>query len=138
MGTLDRNIYKEIDLCLERIYPESMSLAEKVVKAGLKEKSQMRGFETLINATTRFSEIQNFIKNQAGKESEKEPKWRTVASLMLEQLDALETEAHKIAGSDPQQILDVKLRLARGWAKQVVCHYMYKRPIRGGNGSETC
>lgn len=128
MGALDRNIYKEIDLCLERIYPDSISLAEEVVKAGLNAKSQMRGFETLINATSRFSEIQNYIKNQAGKESEKVLKWRTVAPLMLDQLDSLETEAHRIAGSDPQQILDVKLRLARGWAKQVVCHFLYKRP----------
>lgn len=127
MGTLDRKIYKEIDLCLERIYPASITLAEKVVAAGLDTKSQLRGFETLINATTRFSEIQNYIKNQAGKENNTASKWRNVAHLMLGQLDLLETEAHEIAGSDPQQILDVKLRLARGWAKQVVCHFLYKR-----------
>ncbi len=127
MGALDRNIYKEIDLCLERIYPESITLAEKVVEAGLDAKSQLRGFETLINATSRFSEIQNYIKNQAGKENSAASKWRFVAPLMLGQLAALETEAHRIAGTDPQQILDVKLRLARGWAKQVVCHYLYKR-----------
>jgi len=128
MGALDRKVYKEIDLCLERIYPASIILAEKVVAAGLDNKSQLRGFETLINATTRFSEIQNYIKNQAGKENNAAAKWRLVSPMMLVQLDSLETEAHRIAGSDPQQILDVKLRLARGWAKQVVCHFLYKRP----------
>lgn len=121
---LDRKIYKKLDLHLEKIYPQSVQLAEEMKASGLDSKSQLRGFETLVNATSRFSEIINYVKNQAGKDR-RTNNWRKVAPKMLEQLEELEKQAHAIAGNDPEKILAVKLRLVRGWARQVVCHFLY-------------
>lgn len=131
--TTNTSVYRDIDEYLEEIYDHSVALAVEIKASGLDAKSQLRGFETLINATTRFSEILNYIKNQAGKES-RDNKWRTVAPSMLEQLDRLEMKAKELAGGDARLLMEVKLRLARGWAKQVVCHFLYQRneQARGG------
>ncbi|MBI2840799.1 MAG: hypothetical protein HYX75_20975 [Acidobacteria bacterium] len=123
----------KIDIFLEQVYPESVKLADAIVAAGLDTKSQLRGFETLVNATTRFSEIINYIKNQAGKEKKKAGGaggWAKVAPALLDQLSSLEQEAHRIGAGDPGAVLDLKLRLARGWAKQVVAHYLYGSALR--------
>jgi len=126
----ERETRLAIDCYLDQIYEQSQQLAEELVKAGFspeKSKTQLRGLETLVNATGRFSEIINFIKNQAGKES-KENKWRTVAPRMLQDLKKLEEEAHTIGKDDPFLVMETKLRLARGWVRQVVCHVLYERP----------
>lgn len=118
----------KIDTFLEQIYPDSVKLADAIVEAGLNTKAQLRGFETLVNATPRFSEIINHIKNQAGKEKKRRDEvggWMKVAPVMLDQLIHLEQEAHRIGADEPSAVLDLKLRLARGWAKQVVAHYLY-------------
>ncbi|MEW6296030.1 MAG: hypothetical protein AB1467_07150 [Candidatus Diapherotrites archaeon] len=101
--------------------------------AKLVKKSQIRNLETLVASTTRFSEIINFVKNQAGKESGHEKKWRKVAPIILGQLDELEAKAHALGQGDNTIIMDIKLRLARGWTKQVVAHYLYKKQEDGGD-----
>ncbi len=128
MATLTNDMYKQIDRHLESIYENSVALAGKISQAGLDSKSQMRGFETLVNSTSRFSEIKNFIKNQAGKEGRQSSGWRQIAADMLTHLDAIESEAAKISNDDPEQLMAAKLRLARGWSKQVICHFLYSRP----------
>jgi hypothetical protein len=123
---LDLDTLKAIDVYLEDFYPQSRNAGKRMADAGLGT-SQIRGLETIITSTTRFSEIINHIKNQAGKDKKK--KWSGVASLLLEQLETLEAEAHRISKDFPTRILDIKLRLARGWAKQVVTHYLYVKSL---------
>lgn len=128
MATLTNDMYRKIDQHLESIYENSVALAGRIVQAGLDTKSQIRGFETLVNSTSRFSEIKNFIKNQAGKEGKQSGAWRQIAGEMLAHLDSLEAEAANIVGNNLEQSMEAKLRLARGWSKQVLCHYLYARP----------
>jgi len=122
---LSAKMSKEIDWFLEDLYEDG-----KTKEAGQKlavckmDKSQVRGLENLVVSTTRFSEIINYIKNQVGKEK-KENKWRNVGEEFLSQLKSIEAKATEIAGDDPATRLEVKLRLARGWARQVVAHYLY-------------
>ncbi len=121
-------LLRKIDLILEEFYPESVKAGEKMAKLGL-HTSQIRGLQTLITSTSRFSEIINYIKNQAGKEKpgkSKRPQWREVAPVLLEQLEFLEAEAGKLGQGDPAMILAVKLKLARVWAKQVTAHYLFE------------
>lgn len=128
MTALTNDTYRLIDQHLESIYENSIELSGKITQAGLNNKSQIRGFETLVNSTYRFSEIKNFIKNQAGKENRQASGWRQVAPDMLSQLESLERKALEISGSNPDKLLETKLRLARGWSRQVICHFLYSRP----------
>ena len=125
---------KDIDLFLEDIYPDSEKMGEMMAKreAAL-QTSQARGLENLTVSTSRFSEIINYIKNQAGK-SAKGKGWNIFAEKMLLKLKVIENKAREIGGNDPGTVLEVKLGLARGWVKQVVAHYLYEKTReKGGN-----
>lgn len=115
---------KKIDVFLEEYYPQAQ-VAGRVLAGALPEKSQIRNLETLVISTRRFSEIKNFIKNQAGKERDANGPWKQVAPQLLEQLEELESQAATLSGNDPNTALAVKLHLARGWAKQVVANYLF-------------
>ncbi len=119
---LDAEILKQIDLYLEDIYPVAMNAGTEMAWLNFSN-AQLRGMETLIASVTRFSEIISYIKNQAGKD--KKGQWSRIAPLLLEQLDLIENKAKEIGNEDPLMILDIKMRLARGWAKQVVTHFLF-------------
>jgi hypothetical protein len=120
--TLRPEISKEIDIFLEEFYPKSKIAGEEMVRARL-SRSQLRGLENIIASTTRFSEIINYIKNQTGKDKQKE--WTQVASLLLDQLDKIAAKSHEISRDNVSLLLDVKMKLARSWARQVITHYLY-------------
>jgi hypothetical protein len=121
---LDLGTLKNVDLYLDAFYPRSKNAGDELAKVKIST-AQIRGLETLVTSTTRFSEILNYIKNQAGKER-KERKWSKIAPLLIGQLEELEIEAQRL-GQEPRKILDIKLRLAKGWAKQVVTNYLYEK-----------
>lgn len=121
---LTSKILKDIDLALEDYYIKAIEAGEAMAEHDFK--TQVRGLENLIVSTTRFSEVLNYIKNQFGKETN-DRKWLTVGPVLLGQLEELETKAKEIAPDDPAVCLEVKLRLLRGWARQVVAHYFYQR-----------
>lgn len=128
MPMLGRNTLDAIDLFLENYHEEGKTkeAGEKMAEAGMKN-TQVRGLENLIVSTRRFSEIINYIKNQVGRRKE----WKSAGPLLLAQLETIEQKAREIAGEDSGARLEVKLRLAKGWARQVVAHYLYEQP-RGG------
>ncbi|KPA19004.1 hypothetical protein MHK_000782 [Candidatus Magnetomorum sp. HK-1] len=133
---LSSDILKRIDLYLEEIYevdkkaePEK-NIAKKMVDLKLKT-TQVRSLQTLANSASRFSEIINYIKNQAGKDNNNQ--WIIVGPLLLNKLDLLEKEARNIAGNRFSEILEVKLRLARQWIKQVVVNYLYLKNLEKDN-----
>jgi hypothetical protein len=91
----------------------------------------VHGLENLIVSTSRFSEIINYIKNQAGKDTKKKS-WAAIVEDMLHQLKDLETKARDIGETDTEAVLEIKLKLAKGWARQVVSHYLYESTLKGG------
>jgi len=119
---LDPEKLMKIDDFLEGFYDQSKKAGDRLcsVKLG---KTQIRGLETIVASSTRFSQILNYIKNQAGKDRKK--KWSETAPLLLKQLDQLEAFANGMAQDNPAAILEIKMRLARGWAGQVAAHYLY-------------
>jgi hypothetical protein len=127
---LSAKTLKSIDLFLEDYYPKASEAGDRIAACKM-DKTQVRGLENLIVSVTRFSEVINYIKNQVGKEREKNT-WKEVGPILLSQLKDLESQANEIAGDHPLERLEVKLRLLRGWARQVVAHYLYKdREERG-------
>ncbi|MFH1114075.1 MAG: hypothetical protein V1792_09165 [Pseudomonadota bacterium] len=131
-GAIERTQLRAIDQFLEEYYEggKTQEAGELMAVNGMK-KSQLRGLENLIVSTTRFSEIVNYIKNQVGKEK-RDDTWRKIGPKLLTQLEDLEVKAMEIAGEDPARRLQVKLHLAKGWARQVVAHYLYKAQDEGG------
>lgn len=119
--------HKKIDLLLEDIYGQSKETGEKLAAVGL-GKTQIRGLESIVSSATRFSEILNFIKNQAGKE--KKNQWMSVARDMIGQLERLEEEAATMGGGDSGLVLAIKMKLARGWGRQVIAHYLYAAKLK--------
>jgi hypothetical protein len=127
---LNMQALKSIDQFLEGYYEEGNSQRAGRAMAGCGMKnSQVRGLENLIAATSRFSEVINYIKNQIGKNRSE---WQSAGPILLTQLETIESKAAEIAGADPAVKMEVKLRLVRGWARQVVAHYLYDRKTEGG------
>ncbi len=124
-----RQMWRDIDLFLEDFYGEAQKLGTGASRANMKI-AQMRGLENLVVSTRRFSEIANYIKNQAGRQTRATAVWRNVAGEFLRQLDRLENKARQLGGDDAEMVLDAKLRLARGWIKQVVAHYLFEKVRR--------
>jgi hypothetical protein len=127
---LDIQTIKAIDLHLEEIYETEATqmLGKKMVQVGLKS-SQVRGLENLVMSTRRFSEIVNYVKNQAGKDSKGQ--WPQIVNELLKQLEQLEGKAKEIGKGDPGLILEIRKRLARGWVKQIVAHYLFIASFHG-------
>lgn len=125
----------KVDQAIEEFYPRSMEMAEKLL--GIfppGKKRQVKNLENLIYSTTRFTEVKNFVKNQMGKD-EKGKDWRCpvggtgkMGDLILGELERIEGKAKELAQGCPDEIFEVKMRLLRGWVRQVVAHYDYKTP----------
>ena len=62
MNRIDVAVSRQMDLFLEDIYTEAKSAGQDMadVKLG---KSQVRGFESMLTSTSRFSEIINYKTN---------------------------------------------------------------------------
>ena len=126
---LPLRVLNEIDVFLEKFYPLSQKAGQTLAEMHM-EKAQVRSLENIVVSTRRFSEIINFIKNQAGKEK-KDNKWGKAADLLLEQLDQIEQQAKNLAKGDPVKALEIKMYASRGWIRQVVAHYLYKKNRMG-------
>lgn len=120
---LDLSTRNQIDRFLDEYYETAQNAGKALKDAGL-QNTQVRGLENIITSATRFSEILSYIKNQAGKDKANGP-WVRVAELLLNQLQALEAKAQELGQGDFDKMLQIKLKLARGWAKQIVTHYLY-------------
>lgn len=123
-------VLKKIDLFLESIYPESEKTGLLMAKKELKN-TQVRKLEKIITSASRFSEIINFIKNQVGKDNEH--KWLPISEIMLEQLKGIENKAIELGCDDDLLIMEMKLKITRGWARQVACHYFYSNKSENGH-----
>lgn len=129
---IDVKCLEKLDEYIESIYSNSINLGERLSKVfcGDNGKSQMRNLENMVYSTKYFSEIKNFVKNQIGKDTRNT--WNnnnsnndTVGDEILKRLEELEKEAHTICSNKPEMLHIAKLRLARGWIRQVMAHYLY-------------
>jgi hypothetical protein len=84
--------------------------------------SQVRNLQQIACSASRFADIEDFVKNQMGKES-KDNKWRQVGEETLRQLGALRN-ASKDVPAEGQ--LPYRLWLVRGWVRAVVAEYLYR------------
>ncbi len=85
--------------------------------------TQIRNLQQITCSATRFADIEDFVKNQMGKE--KEVKWKRVGDSTLKKLKELRDKSQEF-DSDPANQMALRLRLARGWVRAVVSQYLYR------------
>lgn len=87
--------------------------------------SQIRNLQQIACSATRFADIEDFVKNQMGKEENREAKWKRVGDDTLKKLEELRNKSQEL-DSDPAEQMALRLRLARGWVRAVVSQYLYR------------
>ena len=97
-------------------------------------RTQVRNLQQITCSATRFADIEDFVKNQMGKEKKDEsmPKWRALdcnglalGDAVLQGLQQLRDQSQQLDADSANQMA-LRLRLARGWVRAVVSQYLYR------------
>lgn len=133
------DLLKKLDLFLDHYYEQSKKAGQYLSNCfpGKGGKSQIRNLENIVYTARRLSAIQNFIKNQMGKDSK--DNWtkslsaenKSMGDFLLFQVEELIQKANILSENNPELGLEVGLYLARIWAKQVTSEYLYLT-VQGG------
>ncbi|MDE0012363.1 MAG: hypothetical protein OXU36_14525 [Candidatus Poribacteria bacterium] len=98
--------------------------------------AQVRNLQQITCSATRFADIEDFVKNQMGKEGKDKRQWRNLGDKVLTELKELRDTSQELVPDDPtdqsklsesqMKQMAVRLRLARGWMRAVVSQYLYR------------
>ena len=98
--------------------------------------TQIRNLQQITCSATRFADIEDFVKNQMGKEDKNRPQWRNLGDNVLKGLKELRDTSQELAPDDSEEQsglseagmkqMALRLRLARGWGRAVVSQYLYR------------
>ena len=98
--------------------------------------TQVRNFQQITCSATRFADIEDFVKNQMGKEDKDKQQWRKLGDSVLNGLKELRDISQELVSddsTDPSKLSELqmkrmafRLRLARGWVRAVVSQYLYR------------
>lgn len=91
--------------------------------------AQIRKLQQIAVSATRFADIEDFVKNQMGRNAGAYKEWRQVGDEVLKQLEALRRAANDMTQDEGQRLL-LRLHLARGWVRAVVGAYLYVKAQR--------
>ena len=91
--------------------------------------TQVRSLQQVACTATRFADIEDYVKNQMGKETDGPWKWREVGSCILAELKRLRAKSTKL-DADTYTQMAFRLYLARGWARAVVSDYLFQVACR--------
>lgn len=87
--------------------------------------TQVRNLQQIACSATRFADIEDFVKNQMGKERTGVSRWRALGNEILDALRQLRDKSQELDGDVDNQMA-LRLRLARGWVRAVVGEYLYR------------
>ena len=105
--------------------------------------TQVRNLQQIACSATRFADIEDFVKNQMGKEKkdDENPRWRALGDdgqalgeEILQKLNQLREKSLEL-DDDAANQMALRLRLARGWVRAVVSESLYQVALAqmGGN-----
>ena len=130
MIVLNNDLIQKTDCYIDENHKTFSKLGERFFevfgydKGNNRINTQVRNLQQITCSATRFADIEDFVKNQMGKEKT-EPKWKKLGGDTLKQLDRLRNESQKL-DTDPANQMALRLRLARGWVRAVVSSYLYQ------------
>ena len=125
MHALSADLVRAADRCIDERHHQFSDLGRQLFEQFGSDRgkvsTQVRNLQQIACSAVRFADIEDFVKNQMGKGE----KWKAVGGGVLEQLSQLRDYSKGIEGDAADQMA-VRLRLARGWARAVVCEYSYQ------------
>ena len=131
MIVLDNALIQETDRYIDENHDTFSELGESFFDTfGYDEKNnrvstQVRNLQQMTCSATRFADIEDFVKNQMGKEDKDKRQWRRLGDNVLEGLKELRDKSCEL-DADPNNQMALRLRLARGWVRAVVSAYLYR------------
>ena len=131
MNVLNEKLIRETDLYIEENRPTFLKLGKRFFeKFGYDKKkntirSQIRNLENITCSAVRFADIEDFVKNQMGKEPKDRREWKALGGEVLQQLKQLRNKSQEL-DADPYIRMALRLHLARGWVRAVVSEYLYQ------------
>ena len=131
MIVLNTNLIQEVDRYIDENHKTFSELGDRFFEVFSYDKrndrisSQIRNLQQITCSATRFADIEDFVKNQMGKEGNKEPKWKKVGDSTLKKLKELRDKSQELDPNPANQMV-LRLRLARGWVRAVVSEYLYQ------------
>ena len=88
-------------------------------------RAQIRNLENITCSAMRFTDIEDFVKNQMGKEPKDRREWKALGGEVLQQLKQLRDKSQEL-DAKPYTQMALRLHLARGWVRAVVSGYLYQ------------
>jgi hypothetical protein len=140
-ATLTPELLQQADSFLdtEQQHEEAVKLGQELFNVFGSDKegrvsTQIRNLQQIVISAIRFADIEDFVKNQMGKEKSNSDKgslgpWRKVGDRILKQLAQLRQKAKELATDEGQRLL-LRLYLARGWVRAVIGAYLYAKAHR--------
>ena len=128
MDILNRELARQADRYIDDSHEDFAELGQRFFEAfGYDHKAnrlstQVRNLQQITLSARRFVDIEDFVKNQMGKRTNK---WPAVGEEVLSQLKALRRESRDMSEDRAQEFL-LRLHLARGWVNVVVGEYLYQ------------
>lgn len=131
MIILNNELIQKTDSYIEEEHATFSNLGESFFnkfgydKRNNRVSTQVRNLQQITSSATRFTDIEDFVKNQMGKEDPNDRKWRVLGENILRQLQQLRAKSEKLDADSINQMA-LRLRLARGWVRAVVSAYLYQ------------
>ncbi len=124
MIVLNNELIQKTDCYIDENHQVFSELGKRFSEEFVDDRTQIRNLQQITCSATRFADIEDFVKNQMGKERN-ESKWRALGDDILKQLEQLRSESEKLDTASATQMA-LRLRLARGWVRAVVSEYLYQ------------
>lgn len=131
MIVLNEKLIREADLYIEENRQTFLELGKRFFdifdydRDKNRIRSQIRNLENITCSATRFADIEDFVKNQMGKEPKDKNQWKALGSEVLQQLKELRERSQDL-DAEPYPQIALRLHLARGWVRAVVSEYLYQ------------
>lgn len=126
MHSLERTLIRKADCYIDDHHPEFARLGKQLFKAfgsdGGRISSQVRNLEQVAFSAIRLADVEDFVKNQMGRQV---GGWLRVGDVLLSCLRQLRQASETMAEDSGSRLL-LRLRLGRGWVRAVVGEYLYR------------
>ena len=128
MPALNTDLISKADRYVDEHHKDFVALGRRFFDdfGSERGRTQVRNLQQIACSTTRFADVEDFVKNQIGKGN---GKWKGVGPEVLDQLSTLRNRSDELDG-DPTNRMALRLRLARGWARAVVSEYLYRLAMK--------
>ena len=130
MTVLSNELIRKADCYIDKNHKAFSALGQRFFDTfGYEKKNnristQIRNLQQMACSAARFADIEDFVKNQMGKEKGDASRWRALGTEVLNELRKLRDQSQKLDGDGGNQMA-LRLRLARGWVRAVVGEYLY-------------